>query len=240
MVFQVDKESLQNLIDKYGYKFTKKEVALLSHVSSFTKEDADLWGKRLEIAQLVQFLRLCGDNSYKITSTIQNAQNGKIKGSSDSITFNSSYISNSILLMAEEMLHLVSEGEYEYVFGWDSKPSIEAEPFWFSGFSELTEPYSDEELNQIIAYEKKRSERIPKGNAQIGRRLYIVYDKLKNAGYFGQSKQKEYCFLYDWYVIAGMVNDVGEGYSGTIGKEKYQYIKNWIKAFENFRNKLKD
>jgi hypothetical protein len=141
--------------------------------------------------------------------------------------------------MAEEMLHSVSEGEYEHIFGWDKKPIIEGYSYLFSGLSDFREPYSDEELKQIIEYEKKKAQRKPKGNAYIGKRLYFVYNKFKEAGYFGQSKQKEYSFLYDWYVLAGIANDIGEGYSGSIGKEKYQHIKNWITAYEKFKESLK-
>ena len=61
----------------------------------------------------------------KVISTIQHPQKGKVKGSAESFTFNSSYISTPISLMAEEMLHSVSEGEYEYIFGWNEKPIIE-------------------------------------------------------------------------------------------------------------------
>lgn len=240
MMIEIDINELQVLLNKYDYQFPKKEFFLLKYIHSEVKEDTKLWGNKLEIAQFVQFLRLCGKNSYKIISTIQHPQKGKVKGSAESFTFNSSYISTPISLMAEEMLHSVSEGEYEYIFGWNEKPIIEGYSYLFSGLSDLREPYSDEELKQIIEYEKKKAQSKPKRNASIGKRLYFVYKKLKEAGYFGQSKQKEYSFLYDWYVLGGVANDIGEGYSGNIGKEKYQQVKNWITAYEKYKNNLTD
>lgn len=240
-MIQVDKEGLLSLLNEYGYNFSKKELGLLRYVHSLELDESlyDIWDRRIEIAQFVKFLRLCGDNNYKITSTIQHPQQGKRKNTPESIIINSSYITTSISFMAEEMLHLISEGEYENVFKWDEKPTTEAPSYWFSGFSDLREPYSDEELNQIIEYEKGRAVKKPKGNAAKGMRLYFVYNKLLEAGQFGKSKLKEYSFLFDWYVLAGVVNDIGKGHSGTIGKEKYQQIRNWIEAYEKFKNSLK-
>lgn len=240
MMIKVNIEALESLLSNYGYQFSRREITLLKCAHYMWEEDTKLWGNKLEIAQFVQFLRLCGENSYKITSTIQHPKRGKIKGSTESFTFNGSYVSTPIYLMAEEMLHSVSEGEYEYIFGWDEKPIIEGYSYLFSGISELRKPYSDEELHQIIEYEKKKIQRICKGNAKKGRKLYFVYNKLKEAGHFGNSKQKEYSFLYDWYVLSGLANDIGEGYSGTIGKEKYQQVRNWITAYEKFKNSLTD
>jgi hypothetical protein len=62
----------------------------------------------------------------------------------------------------------------------------------------------------------------------------------KNKGYFGHSKIKEYSYLYDWCVLNNLANDIGEGYSGIIGKEKYQQVKNWITAYEKYKKNLTD
>lgn len=242
MMIEVNIEALESLLLKYDYQLSKYEFALLKHVSLDNKEDSYIWGDSLTIANFVKFLRQCGDNEYKITSTIKHPQKGKVKGSAASFTFSDRYMNMHLLSMAEQMLHYVSEGEYEYQFKWEEKemtdPNIEGHFYSIEGFPEVFKPYSDEELSKIIEYEKKKAERKPKGNAAVGKRLYFIYNKFKEAGYFGQSKQKEYSFLYDWYVLAGIANDIGEGYSGTIGKEKYQQVRKWITAYEKHKNNL--
>ena len=242
MMIKVNIEALESLLSNYGYQFSRREITLLKCALYMWKEDTKLWGNKLEIAQFVQFLRLCGENSYKITSTIQHPQKGKVKGSAASFTFSERYMNMHLLSMAEQMLHYVSGGEYEYQFNWEEKemtdPNIEGHFYSIEGFPKVFKPYSDEELSKIIEYEKKKAERKPKGNANLGRRPYFVYNKFKDAGHFGQSKQKEYSFLYDWYVLAGIANDIGEGYTGVIGKEKYQQVRNWITAYERFKNNL--
>lgn len=241
---EVNIEELESLLAEYGYQFPLYEFSLLKYADIDSKEDETIWGNGLTIANFVKFLRLCGDNTYKITSTIKHPQKGKVKGSSESFEFSDRYMNMHLLSMAEQMLHYISAGEYEYHFNWAEKESshcigIEGHYLSIQGFHEVKKPYSDEELDQIIEYEKGKSQRKCTGNAAKGKKLHFIYNKFKEAGYFGQSKQKEYSFLYDWYVLAGIANDIGKGYSGSIGKEKYQYIKNWITAYEGFRNKLK-
>lgn len=244
MMIEVNKEGLQELLTKYGYQFPKYEYSLLKYASIDSNEDDCIWGNSLTIAKFVKFLRLCGDNSYKITSTIKHPQRGKVKGSTESFTFSDRYMNMHLLSMAEQMLHYVSEGEYEYHFNWTEKEishdiGIEGHYLSIEGFHEVKESYTDEELDMIIEYEKAKAQKVCTGNAAKGKQLYFVYHKFKEAGYFGQSKQAEYSFLYDWYVLAGIANDIGEGYSGSIGKEKYQQIKNWITAYEKFKGSLK-
>ena len=95
------------------------------------------------------------------------------------------------------------------------------------------EPYTDEELNNIIEYEKEKESNQPKltQNGKIGRTCYSFYKALKLQGILGNNKTKDYSFIYDILVIRGKVNDIGKGFSGTIGKEKYQNIRNWINAY---------
>jgi hypothetical protein len=240
-IIRIDQERLHNLLNEYGYQFTIKEKFLLDSVMHFERLDNPLRieDRELEIAQFVKFLRLCGDNSYKITSTIKHSQQGKLKNSPESFTLEDRYIITAIRLIAEEMLHRVDDGFRDYCWGWDEKPKTKETLDRFEEFEDFKEPYSDEELNQIIEYRKGLASKEPSGNAEKGRTPYYLYNTFREAGFFGHSKQKEYCFLYDWCVLAGLANDIGKGYSGTIGKEKYQQIKNWITAYEKFINSLK-
>ena len=54
---------------------------------------------------------------------------------------------------------------------------------------------------------------------------------MKLQGILGNNKTKDYSFIYDILVIRGKANDIGKGFSGTIGKEKCQTIRNWINAY---------
>lgn len=102
----------------------------------------------------------------------------------------------------------------------------------------FTEPYTDEELNEIIAYESNQEERknLSK-NALIGKRLVFLHEFLSKKNIFGNcvrgERTKEYCFLYDYLVLIGKANDIGKEHSGSAGKEKYTNVKNWISAYNN-------
>ena len=123
-IIRIDQERLHNLLNEYGYQFTIKEMFLLGSVMHFENLDNPLRidGRELEIAQFVKFLRLCGDNSYKITSTIKHPQQGKLKNSSESFILEDRYLITAIRLIAEEMLHRVDDGFRGGCWERDGKP----------------------------------------------------------------------------------------------------------------------
>ena len=47
---------------------------------------------------------------------------------------------------------------------------------------------------------------------------------------------KKYSFIYDLMLMAGFTGKaghLGKGFKGDIGREKAQYIRNWLKAFQS-------
>ncbi len=235
-MIEIKEELLNDLLREYGYELPKYEYGLLRYLPSNKDSHRIMMWDNLLIAKFVKFLRLCGNNEYKIVSTIKHPQKGRVEGSVESITFDDNHLYLHMRALAEQMLHYAGEGDYEYEFGWD-EDRLDDEEEW-GCVRIMFEPYSDEQLDKILEYEHTKAERKKglKGNAFKGKRLYFVYRTFEKAGYFGESKQKEYSFLYDWCVLAGVANDIGEGYSGLIGKEKYQQIKNWFTAYEKYVN----
>ena len=125
------------------------------------------------------------------------------------------------------MLYNSQDGFYQYWFDWEDK-----EYFWED--RSIFQPYTDEELDKIIAYENYSDAKnnAIKGNGRIGKKCWHWYSKLKEKKSFGGGKQKEYSFIYDLVVLAELINYIGDGFSGTIGKEKYDAVRSWITAYK--------
>lgn len=74
-------------------------------------------------------------------------------------------------------------------------------------------------------------------SAKEGEFFYCVNFIMLNANIFeGSKKLKEYCFLYDLFVLADKSENLGRDTSGVIGKIKYDYVRNRLKAFSKNRN----
>lgn len=88
-------------------------------------------------------------------------------------------------------------------------------------------------MDKIIAYEtlQKAKRDAIKGNGKIGQKCWHWYSKLKEKGGLGGGIVKEYSFVYDVCVLKGLVNYIGDGFSGVVGKEKYDAVKSWIKTY---------
>jgi hypothetical protein len=78
-------------------------------------------------------------------------------------------------------------------------------------------------------------------NAVLGRDLFWAKLRLIRLNIFIDKNQKENCFLYDWYVLRGLIGDRGKAYSGPQAKEKANLVLRYITAYEKYMNKkLKD
>lgn len=232
-------EQIKKLTEYYGYTISEVVNKVLSFYSPIDDiEDCIIGGNNRQIAELIKFLRSCEGSPLKISSTIQNPYKGQVKGSNLSFNLNDKYT----LLYLEQFLNTILEenqdGLYQFEFNWNFKEPIKhykgiAPCYETEEDSFFTEPYTDEELDKIIEYEKEKESNQPKltKNGKIGRICYSFYKALKLQGILGNNKTKDYSFIYDILVIRGKANDIGKGFSGTIGKEKYQTIRNWINAY---------
>ena len=256
---------LQGLLEEYGYKFDKKEISYLRHDlnpinNTPSYVDMERGVVRLEIAKFLLHLDLCGENEYKIDSKIKYEQEGMPKGVNKKFTFKTTEVWHILRCALQEELWRASYFELAKPYlevrrKVDSMEEVTYEELFLSvgesklgsrkDFDEImqdcfNEVYSYEELKKIVEYEEKEllKQCKPNSDASKGKRLYWVYHKFVDVGVFGGEKTKEYSFLYDWYVACGRACDLGKGFSGSIGNDKYQKVKQWIKAYEKHLEKL--
>lgn len=244
------KVEFEALCNMYGYVSILNNRNAFMLFSYFTSENdwKDLViGNNLKIALFIKFLKSCAGSRIQLTSTISNPDKGEVKGSTKKIIIDDKLLLDNIYLLANTLLEANSDGTYQYEFDWEFKDKVKykrglAPVYEIQESPFYTEPYTDEELNSIIAYEssrEKRKELTP--NALIGKRLDFIYNTLVKQKIFGNSargeKTKEYSFLYDYQVLIGIANNIGIGFSGCIGKEKYTNVKNWISAYKNHTEK---
>lgn len=170
----------------------------------------------LKTAQLIKLFNDARVNSSEITiSTTIKGRKECVKISDD---IDILHISNNI----NNYLICLSSGWYEYEFNWNLKKDLTDSYY-------PKDPYNDEELNQIIAYEKKRLVKAkdkPKDKfPNIG---FFVYN-FRESNMFDNKiktiKTNEACFLYDSLVQLGMIK--GDDFYNS--QEKYQYIKRHLK-----------
>ncbi len=244
------KVEFEALCDMYGYvsiRNNKNAFMLFSYFISENDWKDLVIGNNLKIALFIKFLKSCAGNGIQLTSTVSNPEKGEVKGSAKKIIIDDELLLDNIYLLANTLLEANSDGTYQYEFDWEFKDKIKykrglAPVYEIQESPFYTEPYTDEELNSIIAYESNREKRknlTP--NASIGKRLSFIYNALIKQKIFGNTargeKTKEYSFLYDYLVLIGITNNIGTGYSGYIGKEKYTHVKNWISAYQNHTEK---
>lgn len=239
-----EKEQFQKLAEYYGYTLSNVVInrTLLLGFPGDVVEDCIPSGNNKQIAELIKFLRSCDGNPLKISGIIKKPYKGQVKGSNISFNLNDKHTLYYLEQFLNTILERNQDGFYQYKFGWNFKEPIKyykgTAPYYeIEEDSFFTEPYTDEELDKIIKYEKERNQLKLTKNGKLGRACYYLYSALEKQGILGNSKTKDYSFIYDILVIKGKANDVGEGFSGTIGKEKYQTIKNWINAYLTQSNK---
>lgn len=235
---QIDKkEEIQKLVQYYGYELNGYQIGLLQIETDIQESNHIQYIDNIEIANLIQFFESCYGKEINLKGVINYPQNNKErKGQSQKGVIKNELLLEYLIYSLHTLLEYNQEGEYQYKFNWEFKEYIEESPFSF------TEPYSKEELEHIIKYEKDKNKKHNfNRNAKLGRRLKFVYIKFKEAGIFGKSKTKEFSFLYDWYVIVGKINKGKHTelyiHTGETGNDKYHIVKDLIKAYETFEKK---
>lgn len=90
--------------------------------------------------------------------------------------------------------------------------------------------YTIEQIEEII----NKIEQYNKMHYKIRRTEYVGLqaDHLDNLiARIEEPTRKKFSFIYDMLVIKGLASNIGVGYSGGIGREKAQFIRNNIKAY---------
>lgn len=241
----------QKLIEQYGYNIPSELIGYLKfYFLNIQPQDAeDDYQTIIDCCSLIDMLNSCiadaTNNSYiSIKGEIRKPQAGELKNTPKHIIIRSKYLLQMLKLFTNTLLSRRYSYEFEEEFNWKPKEQISDSNLFpelliettFSQeeiFSLFKEPFTAEEIHKIL--HRFKNEYLPpyRGNAPKGYNYYWEYEWLKKWGIFQGQKIKEYSFIYDIAVEYGQENKINEGFSGIVGKEKYQHIKNCIIAYVN-------
>lgn len=250
-------EDITSLLVKYGLPSEVEEKPIYITLEDGSQED---WGARtlshfhigllrmrihidtpdntiIQVAKLALLMRSCMGGKIEIRCTISDPQKGEVKGTSKAIEIESDFFN----VHFSKFLHtLISQGN-EHLYTnhiMNGAMGDYKERYVFGDFG-FIEDWTEAELKAIIAYEENNLNRRLTQSAKLGRRLAFVLEKLNEYGLFeGMNQRKTYSFLYDWCVLNGVANDIGEDFSGSLGKEKADWVKNRLNAFHKQISKI--
>lgn len=198
---------------------------------------------RLELAKLIKFLRECKGSRITLQGLITKPQGKNLKGTYLKTQIADKHFLSLLEQLANTWLESEQDGLFQYLFGWDFKQPVtyinkEGEEEYDSFF---TDPYSDQEIDQIISYYDSREKRKKKLSifVKLGNVASRIISSIGSATK-DWTQTKLYSFVYD-VMLVGEYTDkasaIEEGFSGGIGREKTQKVRYWIKAFNDFEKK---
>lgn len=263
-----DKEAINQLFKEYGYyeaiveeaaklpvtfeNSSRKSLPFMFYSKSpwFHAELMSNPDEQLELAALIDFFRSVIEGKLIIRGTISNPRHGEIKENDKKITFQNSFITSEIEHFLNTLLYQKASDDYIFHFGKSFYDTMTIHYRDDGGIPQHEEDcdgdflgFTEEGLDAILKYEEEKRKNRPKytKNARIGKVLATLYNRMKQYGIVGQEghpTQHEYCFLYDYMVIAGVEENQGMyDRKGPVGKDKYQAVRNYINAFEAQSNK---
>lgn len=219
-------------------------------LDEYQKQNPD---ELLELAKLIDFFRSVDEGMLTISGIVLNPRHGEVKGGEKRITIQSLLISSLLEDFLSKLLYQQALHEYFFHFGrkWESFYDTMTIRYRVDGGIPQHDKdcdgeflgFTEEGLDAILKYEEEKRKNRDKytKNARKGKVLATLYNRMKQYGIVGQEghpTQHEYCFLYDYMVIAGVEKDQGMyDRKGPAGKDKYQVVRKYIKAFETQSNK---
>lgn len=186
-----------------------------------------------ELPLLIQFLRTCEGSALEIKGTITKPKGKQVKGTELTTTISNQQFLTWLELFVNTWFESQQDGLFQHEFGWDFKqplPVYEDEQDSF-----FTDPYSDEEISQIIDYYDKLEKSYLKysKNGELGRLANRIVDLMQPVC-MDWTQTKLYSFVYDIMLLGkctGKECITEEGFSGDIGREKAQQVRNWLQAY---------
>jgi len=198
----------------------------------------------LEVAKLIRILRQCEE--VVVTGVIEYPQNDKeIKTQTTKTAIRSNFVFLMLEYFLNTLLEYQQDGFYQYKFKWDDKDYLSDEDISIKNMN-FTEPYTPDELEQIIEYETRIHRIFAKRmttKQNIGSKISYVKYMMHEQGLFStdsQGKTREYAFLFDCFVAMDRIPVPEDDMNNS---EKYIYIKDCIKTYRNYiktRRNLKD
>lgn len=143
-----------------------------------------------------------------------------IKGIKEKVYLSSNNFIYLSWLQANTSLEIMQDGDYQYKFNWEFKENMTEE-----GYEHFTEPYTKEELEMILNYERQEKEGIKKRKTKLLKsQINAIRKTFRKDGVFSNEAKeltsKEYQFLYDSLSVLGVFEkEKMEIFSGTDKKE---------------------
>lgn len=152
--------------------------------------------QNLELAEFIELIIAAYENDQpiEVSTTIKGIKSKTVK-----LSGRNCY---KLVLFANTELEHQQDGTYQGLFGWEFKDTINQHDYF-------TEPYTKEELDKILRYERNEEIKRKKSKKRMFvRQLNIIYYHLKDNGVFNNKTKeptsKEYQFLYDSLCVLGM------------------------------------
>lgn len=221
-----------------------KRLAFYLTFTNVSTISSELEVSRKELAEFIKFLRACEGSAITLKGIITNPQKNDIKGTEKITKISDKYFLSWLELFVNTWLEREQDEIFQYLFKWESKKPLsytnkegEKEDDCF-----FTEPYSNEEIEEIISFygkEIKSYEERTK-NGELGRlasKLLSIIEPVKQEW----TQTKLYSFVYDIMKAGGKTGKkaiTGKDFSGDIGREKSQQVRNWIKAYNRDLERL--
>lgn len=236
-----DTKDIKELMEFYGFQsgtiiswLIGREVQFLVNIY---KTQLDM----RELLSLVKFLRLCHgggeENPLILKRTITTSSKFGLKGQVKTITISNNYILTALELFAKRLL--IEENDLWIQLQYANEKNCLDKYHSQS----MNDSYDGNELNddEIIDMMENYYSTIPQTNltnnshlGRVARYILVMLDKwciCSNK----PNKTKLYSFVYDlmrWAKFTGKTCITEEGFSGDIGREKCQQVRNWLKAWD--------
>lgn len=151
-----------------------------------------------------------------------------IKGIKEKVHLQTSDFIYLSWLQANSYLEEIQDGLYQYQFNWEFREYMNEK-----GCEHFTIPYTKEELEMILNYERQETERIRKGKItnKLKWKINKIREEFRREGVFSNEAKeltsKEYQFLYDTLSVLGFFpRENMKIFSGTDKKEALRdYIR---------------
>ena len=236
---EIDTKDIKELMEFYGFQDLMQYGAvtscLLGSVVQFLVNKYKTQLDMRELLSLVKVLRLCHgggeENPLILKRTITTTSKYGLKGQVKTITISNNYILTALELFAKRLLI----EENNLWIQWNMLDKYHSQS--------MNDSYDGNELNddEIIDMMENYYSTIPQTNVtnnshlgRVARYILVMLDKwciCSNK----PNKTKLYSFVYDlmrWAKFTGKTCITEEGFSGDIGREKCQQVRNWLKAWD--------
>ena len=182
----------------------------------------DFLTRKLVLAEYILLLSKALENKTGIEVSTT------IKGIKEKVHLQTSDFIYLSWLQANSYLEEIQDGLYQYQFNWEFREYMNEK-----GCEHFTIPYTKEELEMILNYERQETERIRKGKItnRLKWKINKIREEFRREGVFSNEAKeltsKEYQFLYDTLSVLGFFpRENMKIFSGTDKKEALRdYIR---------------